>query len=253
MESLTLNYSFFLIMFAGIAMLYASVGLGGGSAFTALLAMSGVAYTIIPGISLTLNLVVTFTGTINYIIKGHAQRSIIIPFIISSVPMSYFGGKLHLASEIFYLLLLISLGVVAIRIYLFPAASLHLHLTSQYQTVLSLGIGALLGFIAGAVGIGGGVYLVPLIIILGLGTEKEAAASGAIFIFVNSIAGIFGRLDTGNYPLKDILPLAGAVLIGGYIGSFMGASVLKPELMKKLLGGIIIIAIVILTQKLVTS
>jgi uncharacterized protein len=253
LESLSINLPLLLAMVFIIALLYSSVGLGGGSAYTALLAIFGVAYTVIPGISLTLNLLVTFSGGINYIRRGHARLSLILPFILASIPMSYIGGRIHLSSHIFYLLLLISLIAVAIRIYAVPQLKMQLQLSNNLQILTSTGIGALLGFIAGAVGIGGGVYLIPLIIILDLGNEKEAAASGSVFIFVNSLAGIFGRFHSGNYQFMEIAPLAVTVVVGGFIGSYFGAGRLKPEIMKKLLGVVIIIAIVMLAQRMMLS
>lgn len=253
MESITVNSSFLWILFLGIAILYSSVGLGGGSAYTALLAIFGVTYTAIPGISLTLNLVVTTMGSFNFLRKGHAHLQLIFPFVITSIPMSYLGGRLHLTSQIFYLLLLASLIVVVLRIYAMPKKIRSIKFSSNSQLIMSLGIGALLGFIAGAVGIGGGVYLVPLIILLGFGTEKEAAASGAIFILVNSLAGILGRYNAGNYHILEILPLAGMVLIGGFLGSWLGSGHLKPDVMRKVLSVALVIAIIMLTRKMLMS
>ena len=110
--------------------------------------------------------------------------------------------------------------------------------------------GGILGFIAGAVGIGGGIYLVPLIIVLGLGTEKEAAATGAIFIWLNSCAGLVARV--GDFPDPvTIFPLVLAVIIGGAAGSSLGANKYEPRTMQKLLGVIILIAIAILLGKIV--
>ena len=98
-----------------------------------------------------------------------------------------------------------------------------IQLTDTQKWIFILTIGAILGFIAGAVGIGGGIYLVPLIIMFGLGTEKEAAAAGAMFIWVNSLVGVIARAKIGYFDLQFILPLAIAVLIGGFVGfSFAG-------------------------------
>ena len=236
----------------GIAVLYSSVGLGGGSAYTALLAIFGVTYTVIPGISLTLNLIVTLSGAFNYIRKGHARYTLILPFIFTSVPMAYVGGKLHLSADLFYLLLLVSLTLVAIRFYALQNIKMNISLTHNWQFIISLIIGGLLGFIAGAVGIGGGVFLVPLILILGMGNEKEAAASGSVFILINSLAGISGRFHAGFFQFDStIIFLALAVLLGGFLGSYFGAVKFKPVLSRHVLGIVIVIAIFLLGKKII--
>lgn len=113
--------------------------------------------------------------------------------------------------------------------------------------IVSLIAGTVLGLVAGIVGIGGGVYLVPLIIILGLGTEKEAAACGAIFVWLNSCSGLLARFQHNPIELTDCIPLIVAVLFGGLLGSFMGSFKFSPGVMEKMLGAVIIVAIFFLT------
>ena len=100
------------------------------------------------------------------------------------------------------------------------------------------------------VGIGGGIYLVPLIIILGLGSEKEEAACGAVFIWVNSLSGLIARFQYHSIDILAFLPLIVAVLIGGYLGSFMGSTKFSPKTMQKILGTVIIVAIIFVTRKI---
>jgi hypothetical protein len=111
--------------------------------------------------------------------------------------------------------------------------------------------GALLGTIAGITGIGGGVYLVPLVIILGLGNAKEAAACGAFFIWVNSVAGLLARIQHNGVDLVPYLPLAVAVVLGGMAGTLMGAGRFKARTMQQILGSILIVAILLLGKKIV--
>lgn len=242
-------YSLALLFFI-VALAYSSVGLGGGSSYTALMAIFGVSFLVIPAISLILNLFVTSVGSFNFIRNKHARLRLILPFFISSIPMSYLGGSLKLQKEAFYWILLITLLLVVLRIYFFRAPAIKLKLNNTQQLIISLIAGALLGLIAGIVGIGGGIYLVPLIIILGLGSEKEAAACGAVFIWVNSLAGLAARLQEHTIDIADLAPLIIAVLIGGSLGSYMGSFKLAPATMQKLLGSIIIIAIFFLTKKI---
>jgi len=115
---------------------------------------------------------------------------------------------------------------------------------------VSLIAGSILGLVAGVAGIGGGVYLVPLIIFLGLGTTKQAAACGVVFIWINSVFGLLSRLQYNPMEI-DIFPyLVAAVLIGAALGSYMGASKFSPKNMEKILGVIILVAIAALGRKL---
>lgn len=165
--------------------------------------------------------------------------------------MAYFGGSLNIEKELFYWILLISLIFVAARIYLWQNISMNLNLNKNEKIIVSLIAGSVLGLIAGIVGIGGGIYLVPLIIILGLGTEKEAAACGAIFIWLNSVSGLVSRLQYNSIDLTNHIPLIIAVIAGGALGSYMGSFKLSPKIMDKILGVVIIIAILFLIKKVV--
>jgi uncharacterized membrane protein YfcA len=167
--------------------------------------------------------------------------------------MSYIGGSLNVSKDIFYWILLVSLIFVAFRIYVFEKTSLKLNIGKIQQIILSFIAGSVLGLIAGIVGIGGGIYLVPLIIIFRLGTEKEAAACGVIFIWVTSLSGLIARLQYHPINIAEFIPLIIAVVLGGTLGSHMGSSKFAPKTMQKLLGGIIIVAIVFLVKKVSSS
>ena len=241
------------ILFFIVAFTYSSVGLGGGSSYTALMAIFGINSLAIPMVSLSLNLFVTSIGSFNFIRNKHAKIKLILPFLISSIPMAYLGGSLNLPKEIFYWVLLISLIFVAARIYLWQSMSFQLNLNKNEKIIISLIAGSVLGLIAGIVGIGGGVYLVPLIIILGLGTEKEAAACGAIFIWLNSASGLLSRLQYNSIDLTNYIPLIIAVIAGGASGSYMGSFKFSPKVMDKMLGLVIIVAIIFLTKKVLLT
>lgn len=233
-----------------VAAAYSSVGMGGGSSYTALLALFGVTHVAIPTISLTLNVLATSVSSFNFVRKGHARPRLIFAFVVTSIPMSYLGGSLQVPREVFYWILLVTLVLVAARIYLWDEVSLKLNLGRAGQLGLSLLVGAVLGLIAGMVGIGGGVYLVPLIIILGLGNEKEAAAAGAIFVFVNSITGLAARMQHNPVELSGLAVLVVAVLAGSLAGSWLGSSRFSPTTMRRILGLIIVAAILSLLHKL---
>jgi len=236
-------------LFFFVAYTYSGVGLGGGSAYTALMAILGFNSLTIPMISLLLNLIVTSVGSFNFIRNRHVRLSLLLPFLVSSIPMAYLGGTIQLPTEVFYWALLLSLIFVAVRLYIWKNSSLRLDLGVGQRLAVSLISGAVLGLVAGIVGIGGGIYLVPLIIILGLGTTKEAAACGAIFIWLNSLSGLVARLQYNAIDLHEYVPLIVAVFLGGALGSFMGAGRYSPQTMERVLGVLVIVAIVLLFRK----
>jgi uncharacterized membrane protein YfcA len=250
MTDLLIPVTLLAFIFAVVAFFYASVGLGGGSSYTALLAVFGASTVTIPMVSLTLNILVTTFGSLVFLLHGHARLRLIVPFIVSSIPMAYLGGMLHLPKMIFYVLLLLSLCAAAARIY-FPSNSKPIQLDQRWKTFCAIVGGAILGLIAGITGIGGGVYLVPLIILLGLGSAKEAAACGAFFIWVNSVSGLLSRIQYSEVDLAPYLPLVIAVVLGGMAGTLMGAGRFKVRTMQQILGSILIVAILLLGRKIV--
>jgi uncharacterized protein len=252
MTDLAIPLSLLAAIFLLVAFFYSAVGLGGGSSYTAMLALAGASTAAIPLVSLTLNLVVTTIGSVVFLSRGHGRLRLISPFLVSSIPMAYLGGGLHLPPTLFYLVLMLSLAFAALRIY-FPGNTRPLALSDNGKILLALFCGALLGLIAGIAGIGGGVYLVPLIILLGLGTAKEAAACGSFFIWVNSAAGLLPRFQHLDLDLASLMPLAAAVMLGGMAGSLLGANRFEPRTMQKILGGILVVAIFFLGRKIAVA
>lgn len=214
---LTLGATFFVI-----ALLYALVGFGGGTSYIAALAIAGIPYTMIPKISLLCNLLVVSGGCWHYMRAGHFDRKLILPFVLSSVPLSFLGGSFPLSEKTFYILLTVSLCLCGIRI-LFIRDRLTVEL-QRPGFVTSLIAGGLLGFLSGMVGIGGGIFLSPLLINMGWARSKEAAAVASMFIFLNSLAGLVGQFskDTMLPDPVTYLPLFLAVIMGGQIGSRLG-------------------------------
>ena len=138
----------------------------------------------------------------------------------------------------------------AVRIYFFDSLRISLKLESGQKVVFSVVLGGLLGFVAGAVGIGGGIYLVPIIVVFGLGTEKEAAATGSIFIWMNSLSGLLSRMQRGAFDMEMILPLLAAVAVGGYLGSYMGSFRYSPRVVQKVMGIVVVVAIGFLIKRI---
>ena len=234
------------ILFFFVAFIYSSVGMGGGSSYTALMAIFGINYIVIPTVSLSLNLIVTSIGMVNFWRNGHGRLSLIFPFLVTSIPMAYFAGSLYIPKEIFQLILLITLILVVARIYVLERFKFSFHLYGVKKWIFIYSLGALLGFVAGSVGIGGGIYLVPLIVVFGLGSEKEAAAAGTIFIWANSMVGLIARVQNNSLNFDFILPFIIVVIVGGYAGSYLGSFRFQARTIQKIMGTIIICTILFL-------
>jgi len=253
MDTLSISPYALAALFLVVAFVYSAVGLGGGSSYIALMVIFGMGTLAIPLISLSLNVAVTTVGSLNFIRKRHARFRLILPFLISSIPMAYVGGALDMPKAAFRWILLLSLVFVVLRIYVWQKTSFNLDIGERGRIALSLVSGALLGLVAGIVGIGGGIYLVPLIILLKLGTEKEAAACGAVFIWLNSCSGLVSRLQYNTIDIVSCLPFIAAVLIGGTAGSYMGSSRFSPKTMERILGMVIVLAILFLAREIFFS
>lgn len=239
----------FVLLFFFVALIYSSVGLGGGSLYIAILAVAGIGQASIPTTSLTLNVIVASLALATFSRAGHLRLKLVVPLLASSMPMAYLGGRLVLPARIFFWILLASLVGVAVRIYLIGDLHSGLELNAHAKLAASLGLGALLGFAAGAVGIGGGVYLVPALIFLNLAGEREAAAAGSVFVLLNSLAGLLPRLEAGILDPAWLMPLALAVLVGGIFGSHMGAFKFKARTVQRTLGLVVLVAIALLVRR----
>ena len=188
----------------------------------------------------------------NFIRQRHALPRLIVPFLLTSLPMAYLGGALQVPVAVFHWVLLLSLCLVAVRIYFWKDTAFKVRAGRVGRLAIALFSGAVLGLAAGVVGIGGGIFLVPLIIVLGLGSEKQAAACGAIFVWLTSLAGLIARLQHHAVDWMDYAPLYVAVILGAALGSFMGSSRLSAGVMEKVLGAIVIVAIGFLGGKILS-
>jgi uncharacterized membrane protein YfcA len=214
---LTLILSFFVI-----ALLYATVGFGGGTSYIAILAAGGVAYTLIPKISLLCNLLVVSGGCYHFMKEGHFNKKLILPFVLSSVPMAFLGGLYPLTEKTFFILLTVSLILCGVRILFLPDRKIEEVRPPGF--ILSFFVGSILGLLSGMVGIGGGIFLSPILINMGWARSKDAAAVASMFILVNSLAGLAGQFmkDSTLPETSMLLPLFVAVIVGGQIGSRIG-------------------------------
>lgn len=223
------------LLFFLTALLYGAAGFGGGSTYTALLVLVGTDYRAIPILSLLCNILVVTVGTWRFARDGHLDVRRAWPLFILSVPAAWLGGRLAIGETVFVGLLAGSLLVAGLLMLWQPYW--------ERQTAAAPGprwiepvAGGALGFLAGVVGIGGGIFLAPLLYLLRWGPPKTIAATCAAFILVNSIAGIAGQASKGlaatGLAVADHWALFPAVLVGGLIGSSVGSSKLDPKLVR---------------------
>lgn len=230
-------------LFLIAAVLYSSVGHGGASAYLAILVMAGFDRPSIAPTVLVLNLLVTVTGFINYYRAGHFSPRLLLPFVLTSIPGAFLGGMIVLPPKIFSGILGVTLLAASLRFLLLTQAiQPRPSLGSAITYGVGLPVGFILGFLAGLVGIGGGIFLSPLLLILGWADAKKTAAVSAAFIILNSTSGLAAHLlrQTPNWEL--LLPLAATVPVGGLVGSWWGAFRLLPVTIQRLLGVVLLVA-----------
>ena len=239
-----------LLILAGLfvlaAMAYASVGFGGGSTYNALLILSGMDYRLVPAIALSCNILVVSGGVYHYSRAGFLSVGHLLPFIVLSVPMAWLGGSLEVSEQVFIGLLGFSLLVAAVQMLL----KAHTESGQQHKTgirywLVAAPVGGIIGFLAGVTGIGGGIFLAPIIYILHLAPARTVAGITSGFILVNSIAGLSGQLmKAGDHsPMEGWIhawPLFIAVIIGGQIGSHLGVYKLPETWIKRVTAGLML-------------
>lgn len=235
------------LAFLVVAFLYASVGFGGGSTYTALLIESGLPWQLVPPVSLLCNIVVVSGGVWHYARAGYLDLRFASPLILASVPAAFVGGYLRMDETTFLLILGIALllsGILLVFDRAYGAAP-----GKAPRTGPSLLLGAALGALAGVTGIGGGIYLAPVLHLFRLAEARKVAATCSLFILVNSLSGIAGQLlklgpSSGALWQAHYLLLPIAVLAGGQLGSRAGSRWLPAAPIRRLTGIVIIVVAV---------
>lgn len=227
-----------LALFFIIAILYGSVGFGGGSSYLAILSLFGIDYLLLRSTALICNITVVGGSSLLYLQKGFFKWKKIIPTVLLSIPMAYLGGRIQIEEQVFFIILGIALIIAAILMLLqkrLYQSNTKLNFFKNH-IYLNIGIGGLIGFFSGLIGIGGGIFLAPVLYLIKWDKPKVIAATAAFFILVNSVAGLAGQLSNPEFYLDYgfVIPLVITVLVGGQIGVRLGAGPLKPQLVKML-------------------
>ena len=224
-----------------IALLYASVGHGGASGYLAALSFIAVRPDEMATTALTLNVVVATMALISFQRAGHFDGKLAWPFIAASVPAAFLGGVVPVPLHLYKILLAVALGAAAIRL------AVTLRGRDEPSGVkptlaLALPVGGGIGWLSGAVGIGGGIFLSPLLLLLRWASPKQTAAASAAFILVNSVAGLGGRAVRSGFEYGTLWPLLAAALLGGWVGAHLGANHFSGQTIKRVLAVVLLVA-----------
>ena len=241
------------ILFFVTAILYASVGFGGGSTYLALLLIWNIPYHIFPIIALLCNIFVVSGNSFNYIKAGNLNLKLLIPYLIGSVPLAFIGGSLPIEKNIFEIFLFIVLAIAGTLLLLnFKSYDDNETTYRNIPTVISIFIGGILGFVSGVVGIGGGIFLSPILFLIKAAKPKHIVTTASLFILINSASGIIGQL-TKNIVLSDISNywyLFLMVIIGGHIGNYLNLKIFPTRLLALITSGLVLFVAIRMGVKL---
>jgi len=220
------------IFFFITAILYSSVGFGGGSTYLALMLIWDVPYYIFPIIALFCNIIVVTGNSINYIRSGNLNLKLLVPYLVGSIPLAFLGASIPISKELFEIILFIVLVVAGIFLFIesksFNNQIIKLNKIPNFISIL---IGSIIGFVSGIVGIGGGIFLSPFLFLMKAGYPKQIATTASLFILINSIFGVAGQL-TKDVVVNEFLnfwPLFLMVLLGGQVGNFLNIKFLTNK------------------------
>ena len=242
------------ILFFVTALIYSSVGFGGGSTYLAILLIWGVPYTIFPVIALVCNIIVVSGNSINFIRSKNINFNLLFPYLIGSIPFAFIGGSIKIEKSLFEILLFCVLLVAGIFL-LIESKSFNKEQIkiNKIPRLISISIGSIIGFMSGLVGIGGGIFLSPLLFLMKAGYPRHITSSASLFILINSIFGIAGQLTKDQVldQVTNYWPLFLAVLIGGQIGSLLNIKFLSNKILALLTSFLVIFVAIRMGIKLI--
>ncbi len=234
------NIWLFLILLPLVAFLYASVGHGGASGYLALMALFSFAPETMKPTALLLNLFVAGIASYHYYKAGYFNKKLFLSFAIASIPFAFLGGMIEVDASIYKKILAVLLVFAILKMLnIFGKESTIIKDVKLWQGII---VGAVIGFFSGLIGIGGGIILTPVILLLHWGKMKEAAAVSALFIWVNSAAGLTGQFTNGYTLSSQSFVLVAIALIGGFFGSYYGSKKINNQLLRYMLALVLTIA-----------
>ncbi|MBI2620117.1 MAG: sulfite exporter TauE/SafE family protein [Ignavibacteriales bacterium] len=242
MELTLVEFLIVALLMLVVAALYSSVGHGGASGYLAVLSFFLVSPSLMSTTALVLNVLVAGIGMVQFLRAGHFSFRLAWPFVLLSIPAAFLGGYIRISETIYFLLLA---GVLLFAAYRLAAATMGK--TAEERAVqpsfpVALGAGAGIGFLSGIVGVGGGIFLSPIMILVRWASMKQTAAISAFFIVVNSLGGLVGRFARGGLEVGAIWPFVAAAFVGGLAGSYAGSRVLTAVVLRRILAAVLFVA-----------
>lgn len=243
----TISIGLLLVLFPLVFLVagaYASVGLGGGTGYLAVMTLVGISTTAMTPIALLLNLIVTATALMRFGMAGRLRWKLLLPFLIPAIPAAFLGGLITADRKIFLGLLAVTLVVASITMFrTAPNAPEKSTAPNQMRLfVTAIPAGLMIGFLSGFLGIGGGVFLGPLLLFLGWADPKEVAAMNSALILVLSAVALAAHGIKGGADLMVVLPLALAAFVGGLAGATLAEKRLSPRGLQRIFAAIIMVA-----------
>ena len=230
-----------LVFFVAVA--YSSVGHGGASGYLAVLSFFGLAPAAMAPSALCLNLLVSGTSFVSYRRAGHFAVRLLWPFLLTSIPFAFLGGLAPVSARAYLIILAAALVFAAYRLLVMapPQEESFIRVPPLW---VALPVGAAIGFASGVIGVGGGIFLSPLLILLKWADAKRTAAVSAAFIWLNSLAGLYGQLLKNPVDWMGLLPLVAVAFAGGLVGSYLGARRFRGLWLRRVLGVVLLVATV---------
>jgi uncharacterized membrane protein YfcA len=240
-------------LFLLTATLYSSVGFGGGSTYLALLLIWDVPYLIFPVIALFCNIIVVSGNCFNYIKARNINFKILTPYLMSSIPLAFVGGSLSIDKDFFEILLFIILTLAGVMLLLkFKSFDEKIEVYKKIPKIMAILIGGAIGFISGVVGIGGGIFLSPILLLVRVDSAKNIATAASLFILINSISGLAGQLTKASTinGIFDYWPLFLLVLLGGQLGNFLNLKIFPAKILALVTSALVIFVAIRMGLKL---
>lgn len=222
-----------------VAVLYSSVGHGGASGYLAVMAFLAVAPEVTRPTALVLNLFVASIGTVQFYRAGYFSWRIFLPFAAASIPLAFVGGMIHLPTDVYKIVLGIVLCLAAVRL------AINLKGDDQVKDppiAACLLIGAMIGLLSGMVGVGGGIFLTPILLLMHWAETRVAAGVSVLFILVNSISGLAGNYAQVSVLPPDVWVWIAAAVAGGLIGSTLGSKKFDSITLRRVLAVVLLFA-----------